>query len=864
MRHYRFGLGLVARAVYILWALVCLGLGWLAVEGYEVFEPSGAAAPDEIKRFFFWLFIGGLAVFYALMWSFSAVTESDPFREFFRLGRGGSARWGGVLAYWKHSWKRIKWWPRGNKAPVFLGRTMHKYDPWPFCRKIGVDDENHLVTIAQSRSGKSTTVIWPNLVKYPYPDSVFVLDPKGEHAIMTSRHRAGRGQRIYVLDPFNVTGGKVKTHFFNPLAEIDPDSPRAKEDIGEIADACMITAATSINEAGEHFRGLATVMIMGFIAHVLTTQPKEKHTLPEVYKYFMALRKKEDFERFLSEMDKNEACGNAPHEAAGAYFGAHEKSRGDIFHTMMNALKWISSKGMREHLSRSDFKLEELRTHQASIYVVLDFKAMDPEKQGRYMRVLFNLALHKSYVTPLPADRKRAGRRTLFILDEVAQLGTMPNIQKAYRSHAGADVKLWCFFQEWEALTSTFSNPSAVIGNSTKQFFGCTDPDTAEVIESYLGKYLHERAAGTGEGSGTYESQKSLLDANEIMEVLGQKDPAQIVISGEKTKYKMELKRKTFDPWRIVRDLNNGAFAHWPTPIRAAGFLVPLAVVFVVLRENDMAGWAYILAFVVVLYGWAPFFQRGNPLKMNDAVAPKARRRLSVFSMIMDRIDMAFGFKTARWYKYMRSRNWKGAAPPGRWFGHTYTLEIIDGMRAKDPRRREMLGWYWEWKSDCYKMDREEREDGLVSFGRVSSAEPEMSMEAYDFMLALKDRLEREGVRVRAGFLDDESRIYTPERAAAIQERLRAEPVAQPKAQERPAEPELEEGVKRRAEDFQQEYAEFRYKPKVEAARKRWSLKIGFTQPQVHERAKVMYAGAAANEVDQVTEEYDILLDAAA
>lgn len=444
-----------------------------------------------------------------------------------------------MLAFRKYGWNRIQKKP---KAPIFLGKTLHKQDPWPFCRKIGVDDENHLVTIAQSRSGKSITVIWPNLVKYAYPDSVFVLDPKGEHAVLTSRHRAAQGQRVYVLDPFNETKGQVERHCFNPLAEIDPSSPRAKNDIKQIAEACVVTAVASISEGGEHFRGLATTVITGLIAHVLTKLPKERRTLPEVYTHFKALRKKEDFESFLPEMEQNPACGNAPSDAVAAYLGSPDKNRGDIFTTILNALEWVSADGMREHLSRSDFSLEELRTHRTSIYVVLDFDDMKPRVQGRYMRVLFNLALRKSYVMPLPPDREQAGRRTLFILDEVGQLEFMPSIQEAYRSHAGKNVKLWCFFQDLKALTSTFTSPNAIHGNSTSQFFGCKDAETAHFIEDHLGEYRHRRK----DGDRIYETTKPLLDHSEIMDTLKQESPMQIVMTGGG--YRLKLKRKIYIP----------------------------------------------------------------------------------------------------------------------------------------------------------------------------------------------------------------------------------------------------------------------------------------------------------------------------
>lgn len=564
MRNLVFGrLGLVARLVYVLWFIAVLV--WMHDEGIEVLRG-------------FAVYIAGLVVFYPFLWIIAAIPETETYREFFAREKGGSARWGGVLAFWKYGWSRIQ---RNSKAPIFLGKTLHKQDPWPFCRKIGVDDENHLVTIAQSRSGKSTTVIWPNLLKYPYPDSVFILDPKGEHARMTAKYRAAQGQYVYVLDPFNETKGSLRTHSFNPLAEIDPASGRAKEDIGEIADACVISSASTTSDTGEHFSDLNRAMITGLIAHVLTSQPKEKHNLPAVYDYFMALADDKAFADFLSEMKQNGACGKAPLEAVNAYNRAGKNEKGSIFTSMLNSLKWIASDDMREHLMRSDFSLEELRTHRTSIYVVLDFDAMVPERQGRYMRVLFNLALRKSYALPLPQDRERAGRRTLFILDEVAQLGHMPKIQKAYRTHAGARVKLWCFFQEWEALTSTFTSPRAVIGNSTKQFFGCNDSETAEQIEKYLGEYLHHRK----DGDRIHETTKPLLDHSEVMDTLKQKSSMQIVITGGG--YKLKFKRERYIPPTDMdwNPLTSGKFAHWPTPIRVGLFVALLIAVFVVLQK---------------------------------------------------------------------------------------------------------------------------------------------------------------------------------------------------------------------------------------------------------------------------------------
>ena len=457
----------------------------------------------------------GWVVIYGVLTGLSRIVESNTFREWIVHGRGGSARWGGPLAFARNRYR-----PNG-KAPIFLGRSTHKYDPWIFCRSIGVDDENHLVTIAQARSGKSTTAIWPNLVTYPYPDSVFVLDPRGEHAERTAKRRAKQGQQVVILDPFQQTPG-LKTHCFNPLAEIDPQSPRAKEDIAAIADACVISESNT--DAGQHFEGLHRAMITGLIAHILTTEPSERHNLPAVYDYFLSVSDDAKFRQLLTAMSRNSACGNAPREAVLMYERAGRNEKGSIFTTTLQNISWIASDGMREHLMRSDFTLSQLRTEPTSLYVVLDFDAMQPKQQGRFMRVLINLAFRKCLTVPLPSERKH--RRTLFILDEVAQLGPMPSIERAYRTLAGDPnrAKIWTFFQDYQALTNNY-DPSALMGNSTKQFFGCGEMQTAEEIAGYLGSYRHVRNAG-------YEVQRSLLDAQEVYSTLGQHAPVEIVITG--------------------------------------------------------------------------------------------------------------------------------------------------------------------------------------------------------------------------------------------------------------------------------------------------------------------------------------------
>lgn len=92
----------------------------------------------------------------------------------------------------------------------------------------------HLLTIAPTRTGKGVGTIIPNLLDYAGP--VVCIDPKGENARITARHRGNFGP-VHVLDPFGVTG--IASAAFNPLDRIDPNSLDLADEAMTLADALV-------------------------------------------------------------------------------------------------------------------------------------------------------------------------------------------------------------------------------------------------------------------------------------------------------------------------------------------------------------------------------------------------------------------------------------------------------------------------------------------------------------------------------------------------------------------------------------------------------------------------------------------------
>jgi type IV secretory pathway TraG/TraD family ATPase VirD4 len=541
----KLGLGLVARILYILFFILwLLSLG----AGFELYKLPAFIPNQAVQYFsthgeiFFWYFValfGGWAFIYCALTFYSMTMESAWFRKLFVHGTGGSARWGGPLAFTRHEF------PKCKKNPIFLGRTMHKYDPWPFCRDIGVDDNAHMITVGMQGSGKSTTAIWPNLANHKYPDSVFILDPKGEHATNTASIRQAMGQQVFVLDPFGETEG-IPTHSFNPLAEIDIHADSIRDDLTAITEGMVIQEGST--EQSKHFTEVASTLIKGLIVHVLSTYPEDKHNLPFIRDLIIKGASDSEnnqgnsFEKLLDDMAKNDVAGGLPMDAVNFLDTVGNNERGSFLSTVSRSTDWTASPVMREHLLKSDFSLSDLKNKKVTVYVVLPFRFLNESSQIRYMRVLLNQAL----VACQKTKTKRSDRRVLFILDEFARLGLCKKIKEGFVTLRSSNVKLWCFFQNLKQIEEIYSNAHDFMGSATRQFFGINDHYTAEEIEKLLGKYLDVRKSGSGGGRGTYESQKKLLDATEIMDSLTQESPIQIVITAGGTK--MELKRVKYFP----------------------------------------------------------------------------------------------------------------------------------------------------------------------------------------------------------------------------------------------------------------------------------------------------------------------------
>jgi type IV secretion system protein VirD4 len=269
---------------------------------------------------------------------------------------------------------------------IWLGRDQYG-DP------TGIEDNRHIVTVAGSRAGKGTSLIVPNLLSYP--GSVVVIDPKGENAALTARHRATfSNHRVIVLDPFNEARQPEELRgAYNPLDLIDPLADDAIDLAGALASALVMRS----NDKDAHWDESAKQIIEALILHVCETEDRAgRRRLARVYQLLM--RGDAEFSAAIDEQAI--AAGDEPPEmnnfkalwmhmslseaenenvrdvivgAAETLQAMGESERGSVLSTARRNTRFLATPSIQKVLGSTTFDLEMLKTHEggASLYLCL-------------------------------------------------------------------------------------------------------------------------------------------------------------------------------------------------------------------------------------------------------------------------------------------------------------------------------------------------------------------------------------------------------------------------------------------------------------------------------------------------------------
>ncbi|MCC8429890.1 type IV secretory system conjugative DNA transfer family protein [Reyranella aquatilis] len=389
---------------------------------------------------------------------------------------------------------------------------------------IGFDDNRHVVTVAGSRAGKSSTVLIPNLLRYP--GSTLVLDPKGELARATADARRAMGQQVHILDPFGATGQPSQAH--NPFDELAGGNP---EHIG--ADAALLADALIIsNDKDPHWTDSAKNLLRGITLHLLSTG--RTATIRELRRLLNA--DPDELEHLLKDMVNSDAFDGAVANVGAAFLGK-ATSGGEELQSILSTAQEQTTPldDVRKITDRSDFRLRDLKRGPVTIYLVLP--AMRMATHSRWLRLVIQQAF-----AAMELDETTPAHPVLFLLEEFPVLGHLRAIETAAGFVAGFGVKLWTVVQDFSQLKVHYPKSwETFLGNAgIIQAFGNVDLTTTEYLSKRLGNLtiveeqnvpISSSSLSHGDlGRREHLRQVPLLDASEITRFFARETGRQLLL----------------------------------------------------------------------------------------------------------------------------------------------------------------------------------------------------------------------------------------------------------------------------------------------------------------------------------------------
>ena len=350
-----------------------------------------------------------------------------------------------------------------------------------------------------------------------------------------------------MIDPFGVSGQPQAC--FNPLGEIDLNSQDCAEDAGMFADALI-----QHPDYGEkHWTETAQGLLRALILVALADEDPARRNLVTVRRLLMLTDEKIDEKLFehppsLGKPTPQEALMQILKEQMGPHrdiclgvaghlegMGESGNERGSVLSTAKTQTQWLDDPRMQKVLSRSDFRMADLKQKKTTIYLCLPSMRMGTH--ARWLRLMIHLAL-----SVMERTGAKPGLPVVFVLDEFHVLGRMQSIETAAGLMAGFGVKLWVILQNIGQLKRHYAQSwETFIANSgVVTAFGVTDQESLQVLSSKLGRLRITEQLPTGavgqallSGAASFRDEHydvPLLAEHEIGRIFGREEKRILIL----------------------------------------------------------------------------------------------------------------------------------------------------------------------------------------------------------------------------------------------------------------------------------------------------------------------------------------------
>jgi type IV secretion system protein VirD4 len=313
-----------------------------------------------------------------------------------------------------------------------------------------------------------------------------VVDPKGQNAAVTARHRAAMGHDVYVLNPFGLHTGRpwnLPRHRYNPLSRLDIKSPNVVAETAALAQALIVTQARD-----PYFDDTARDLVAALMLHLVATRGRTA-TLAQMRRMVTAISARNDDAAALLLTMRNSPYPFVRQPIA-RFFDVEARDISSAINTAVTQTSFLDDPALSDEasggaLTGNDVDMRQLKRKPTTVYLILPGQFMDA--YARFLRLLITSAIDTLTAEP-------GGHPVLFILDEFARLQQLPAVSNAFGFAAGFNLQLWPFLQDVPQRESVYGPDwKSILANcGLVQFFTPTDLETAEYLQRRGGSFTGE------------------------------------------------------------------------------------------------------------------------------------------------------------------------------------------------------------------------------------------------------------------------------------------------------------------------------------------------------------------------------------
>jgi type IV secretion system protein VirD4 len=399
---------------------------------------------------------------------------------------------------------------KGGGPSILVGRLPSRFGG----KFLALPGQLSVMLSAPTRSGKGVGVVIPNLLNWP--DSVVVLDIKGENYDITAGYRAEHGQAVYAFSPFDEC---ARSHRWNPLTAVRTSPLHRVGDLLTIGQVFFPNDGSGTSSEA-FFNDQARNLFLGLGLLLLET-PELPRTIGELLRQSSGRGQslKGHLSALIEQRKTAASLGHPPLsdeciDALQRLLSNSENTLTSVVATLNAPLTIFADAVVDAATSADDFRLEDVRRRRMSIYVRIPPNRL---ASARPLLNLFFAQLVSLNTRHLPEQDPSLKVQCLLVNDEFTAMGRVGVITTAAAFLAGYNLRLLTVVQAMSQLDAVYGDKDArtfATNHGLQILYAPREQRDADEYSAMLGQFT-ERATSRGRSRSFSQHGHSSVSRNE-------------------------------------------------------------------------------------------------------------------------------------------------------------------------------------------------------------------------------------------------------------------------------------------------------------------------------------------------------------